>query len=137
MNTRNYMVIVKGEIKTSEIMSCIYNRDTQKWDVKFNNGKTKAFFKYGITDWNFYKQDISRIITTFQTMYYRAKQAELSVEVGYIEKYLNSVKKDLLEDLCNQSMAALKDKLARKYETNNSRKYLVKVICGNNHTKFW
>lgn len=84
--------------------------------------KIKAFFKYGITDWNFYKQDISRIITTFQAMYYRAKQAELSAEVADIEKYLNSVKKDLIEDLCNQSMAALKDKLARKYETNNRRK---------------
>ena len=40
MNTRCYMVIIKGEIKTSEIMSCGYNRNTQKWDVKFNNGKT-------------------------------------------------------------------------------------------------
>ena len=84
--------------------------------------KIKAFFKYGISDWNFYKQDISKIITTFQVMYYRAKQAELSAEMEEIEKYLNSVNKDLLEDLCNQSMAALKDKLARKYEPNNSRK---------------
>lgn len=43
MNTRYYMVIIKGEIKTSEIMSCVYNRDTQKWDVKFNNGKTYSY----------------------------------------------------------------------------------------------
>lgn len=39
MNTRYYMVIIKGEIKTSEIMSCGYNRNTQKWDIKFNTGK--------------------------------------------------------------------------------------------------
>lgn len=26
MNTRYYMVIIKGEIKTSEIMSCVYNK---------------------------------------------------------------------------------------------------------------
>lgn len=84
--------------------------------------KIKAFFKYGITDWNFYKQDISKIITTFQVMYYRAKRVELSAEIEDVERYLNSVNKDLLEDLCNQSMAALKDKLARKYEANNSRK---------------
>ena len=84
--------------------------------------KIKAFFKYGITDWNFYKQDISKVITTFQAMYYRAKQAELSAEIADIEKFLNNVNKDLLEDLCNQSMAALKDKLARKYEANISRK---------------
>lgn len=84
--------------------------------------KIKAFLKYGVTDWNFYKQDISKIITTFQTMYYRAKQVELSAEITDIEKYLNSVNKNLLEDLCNQSMVVLKDKLARKYEGNSSRK---------------
>ena len=43
MNTRYYMVIIKDEIKTSEIMSCVYNRDTQKWDVKFNTGKTYSY----------------------------------------------------------------------------------------------
>ncbi len=84
--------------------------------------KIKAFFKYGITGWNFYKQDISKIITTFQAMYYRVKQMELSAEIADIEKYLNSVNKDLLEDLSKQSMVVLKDKLARKYEGNNCRK---------------
>ena len=84
--------------------------------------KIKALFKYGVTDWGIYKQDISKIITTFQAMYYRAKQAELSAEIADIEKYLNSVNKNLLEDLCNQSMVGLKDKLARKYEGNSSRK---------------
>lgn len=43
MNTRYYMVIIKGEIKTSEIMSCVYNKNTQKWDVKFNTGKTYSY----------------------------------------------------------------------------------------------
>ena len=84
--------------------------------------KIKALLKYGVTNWGIYKQDISKIITTFQAMYYRAKQAELSAEIADIEKYLNSVNKNLLEDLCNQSMVVLKDKLARKYEGNSSRK---------------
>lgn len=84
--------------------------------------KIKALFKYGVTDWSIYKQDISKIITTFQAMYYRAKQAELSAEIADIEKYSNSVNKNLLEDLCKQSMVVLKDKLARKYEGNSSRK---------------
>ena len=43
MNTRYYMVIIKGEKKTSEIMSCGYNRNTQKWDVKFNTGKIYSY----------------------------------------------------------------------------------------------
>ena len=84
--------------------------------------KLKAIFKYGITDWSFYKQDIAKIITTFQAMYYRAKQAELSGEIIDIEQYLNSVDQNLIENLCNQSMAVLKNKLARKYEANRSRK---------------
>lgn len=84
--------------------------------------KIKYFLKYGITDWKFYKQDISKVITTFQAMYYCAKQVELSEEIADIEKYLNSVNKDLLEDLCKQSMIVLKDELARKYEENNGRK---------------
>lgn len=84
--------------------------------------KIKAFLKYGVTDWNFYKQDISKIITTFQAMFYRAKQMELSAEIADIEEYLNSVNKDLLEDLCERSMVVLKDKLARKYEGRQRRK---------------
>lgn len=84
--------------------------------------KIKGFLKYGVADRNFYRQHISKIVTTFQAMYYRAKQSELSAEIIDIEKYLNSVNKDLLDSLCNQSMIVLKDKLARKYEGNNSRK---------------
>jgi superfamily I DNA and/or RNA helicase len=86
--------------------------------------KIKVLLKYGVSNQRFHKQDISKIITTFQAMYYRAKQTELFVEIADIEKYLNSVDKNLLEDLCNQSMVLLKDKLARKYEGNNSRKIL-------------
>ena len=46
----------------------------------------------------------------------------MSGKIADIEKYLNSVNKNLLEDLCDQSMIVLKDKLARKYEGNSSRK---------------
>ena len=84
--------------------------------------KVKSLLKYGVTDWNFYRQDISKIITTFQAMYYGAKRSELFAEIVDIEKYLDSVNKDLLDDLCNQSMIVLKDKLARKYESNDNRK---------------
>lgn len=34
--------------------------------------KIKSFFMYGITTWDFYKQDISKIIITIQAMYYDA-----------------------------------------------------------------
>ena len=43
MDTKEFMVIIKGQIKTSEIMSCVFNKDAQKWEVKFKNGKTYVY----------------------------------------------------------------------------------------------
>ena len=43
MNTRNMMILIKGEIKTSDIESCQYNRETHKWDVKYEQGKTYSY----------------------------------------------------------------------------------------------
>lgn len=82
----------------------------------------KSRFKYGITDWKRINQDLAKTITTFQAMYYRAKQAELFAEIEEIEEYLNHVNKNLLDDLCEQSMIALKDRLARKCENDGNRK---------------
>ena len=48
---RYNMIIIKGEIKTSKIMSCEYDENAEKWNIKFNNGKIypvlifKAFIK--------------------------------------------------------------------------------------------
>lgn len=84
--------------------------------------RINAFFKYGLRGWNFYKQDISKIITTFQAMYYQTKKNELSAEIADIEKHLSTINKNFHDDLCNQSMIVLKDKLARKYEGNSSRR---------------
>lgn len=50
MNTKNNMLIIKGEIKTSEAISCQYNQDTHKWDVKFKNGKLYAY-TYSNVEW--------------------------------------------------------------------------------------
>ena len=84
--------------------------------------KIKAFFKYGVTNWKFYNQDISKIITTFQFMYYDTKKNELLREIQDIENYLDSINENLLDNLCNDSMQILKDKLVCKYEKSNQRK---------------
>lgn len=84
--------------------------------------KVKALFRYGITNMSFYKQDIAKIITTFQAMYYCTKQVELEEEIEEIEEDLNRVNQDLLNDLCSQSMSVLKDRLARKYEGRQKRR---------------
>lgn len=43
MNTKHNLILVKGEIKTSQITSCRYNPDTTKWDVAFQNGKLYSY----------------------------------------------------------------------------------------------
>lgn len=83
--------------------------------------KIKSFFQYGIYDFSFYKQDIAKIITTFQAMYYEAKENELKEKIVEIENYLNSMDKNLMNDLSILSMAILKDYLATKYQKNSKR----------------
>ncbi len=43
INPTKEMIVLKGEIKTSSVQSCLYNRGTQKWDVTFTNGKTFSY----------------------------------------------------------------------------------------------
>lgn len=50
MNTRYNMIIIKGEIKTPDIISCMYNSYTKKMDVKFNNEKTYSY-AYSNVEW--------------------------------------------------------------------------------------
>lgn len=50
MNIKYNMIIIKGEIKTPNIISCIYNPYTKKMDVKSNNGKTYSYV-YSNVEW--------------------------------------------------------------------------------------
>lgn len=43
MNTKKNMIIIKGEIKTAEVISCQYNQLTHKMDVTFDNGRTYPY----------------------------------------------------------------------------------------------
>ncbi|MBP3678229.1 MAG: DNA2/NAM7 family helicase, partial [Agathobacter sp.] len=83
--------------------------------------KLKSLLKYGIVDFSFYEQDIAKIITTFQDMYYRRKNEELLEMISEIETCLSHTDAGLLDDLCKQSMAMLKDILAKKYDGREKR----------------
>lgn len=41
------MIIIKGEIKTSDVLSCKYNNVTNKWDVEYNSGRV---YSYGMNN---------------------------------------------------------------------------------------
>ena len=84
--------------------------------------KLKGVLQYGILNRNFYKQDMAKIITVIQAMYYRARKAELAEKTAEIEEYLKNVNHSLMEELCSQSMAVLRDKLAGRYGGKEQRR---------------
>lgn len=51
MNTRKYMILLNGEIKTKEIESCCYNRETKKREVKFYNNEKLYSYPYSSVEW--------------------------------------------------------------------------------------
>lgn len=83
--------------------------------------RLKGILRYGIWNSAFYRQDIAKVIMTLQSMYYRAKERELAERIEEVESYLAGEDKGLKDDLCSQSMALLKDRLARKYGGKEQR----------------
>ena len=83
--------------------------------------KIKALFKCGILKWDFYKQDISEIITSFQKYFYDCKRREICNELDEISKFLSKKNSNLIDDMCNDSMKLLKNKLAIKYAKRDKR----------------
>ncbi|WP_425802364.1 AAA domain-containing protein [Desulfitobacterium sp. Sab5] len=78
--------------------------------------KIKSIFVYGISDWNFYKNNLSTIITFLQSMFYQARKSELSDEIVTLEKKLEAI--DAKETMCEQtdlSMDYLRAKLFEWY----------------------
>ncbi len=51
MDTKKYMIIVNGEIRTKEIKSCKYNYETKKTDVFFHNNNKCYSYTYDNVEW--------------------------------------------------------------------------------------
>lgn len=43
MNPKATLLLIKGEIKTSEVISCTPSEDAQSWAVTFASGKTYTY----------------------------------------------------------------------------------------------
>lgn len=85
--------------------------------------KIKSCIIYGISDWNFYKIEISKIINMFQSLYYQTKADELTAEIENLEHELKERKaQSLIEDFTNLSMKFLKSVLYIKYGAKKSRR---------------
>lgn len=84
--------------------------------------RLKSRLIYGVSDWNFYKQDIAKIITAFQAIYYQIKHKELVNEISALQADLSAVNaSDLLSEFSDLSMRYLKNSLFCKYGNKNSR----------------
>lgn len=83
--------------------------------------KLKCFWLYGIADWKFYKQDISKIITAFKGLYYVQSLKEITEELQSDEKELAKNIGDYGAQLEEKSLKYLKAVIAEKYAWKENR----------------
>lgn len=85
--------------------------------------KLKSVLFYGISDWKFYQNNLSWIITMLQGLYYQAKKAELEFEISGIEKLLiENDAKNKMDELTKLSTLFLRAVLFEKYGENQRRR---------------
>ena len=82
--------------------------------------KLRSVLIYGIADWAFYKQDLAKIITVLQGMYYKQILKEVSEQLCAAEKELEDLG-DYSKDLEEKSLAFLKDYVSRNIEWKKNR----------------
>lgn len=115
---------IRRKLKSSQLMGfwqeCQSISDTDK-NISFFF-KLKSCLLYGIYDWKFYNNDITKIIAVIQKMFYNARHSELVSEIDYLEKELKSCRAtEKAEQITELSMEYLKASLYRKYGNRKSR----------------
>ncbi|MDF2857764.1 MAG: hypothetical protein K0Q87_3615 [Neobacillus sp.] len=84
--------------------------------------KIKSAFVYGISNWKFYKNNLTTIITLLQNLFYQAKRSELKSEITSLENDLDDTNaKRKMDELTNWSMDYLKAKLFERYGNKSER----------------
>lgn len=78
--------------------------------------KFKSVFFYGISDWSFYRNDLSLIIAYLQGLYYGAKYRELTEEITSLERELQSQNaNEKMDALTETSMKYFKGRLFQRF----------------------
>ena len=89
--------------------------------------KIKNILYYGIYEPDFYKRPMNEIISTFQSIYYRSKLAELDKEIKIlVEKLTDYNFLDKLEKLSSLSRTIFKHTLYEKYKEKKERPVFTK-----------
>lgn len=129
MNTKHYMLVIKGQIKTSEVISCVYNSSTRKWDVTFNSGK-----KYSYAYENVKKLDNPSVLNPNQYRIRREGRELFDIKSIYVfknanESYWHICFEDGSErDYCQRELEIVESCLSQK-ESANVFEY-IKQIAG-------
>ena len=125
-----------NELSTKHLLA-FCNECQLTWEEKKSIGfwfKIKALLKYGIASCMICNRDISKIVPLLQNTYYKKKEIEISEEIAEIEQYLKSADKNPIEELCEQSMYILKNKLSTKYANCKERKiFTTNDLWQNSH----
>lgn len=114
-----------GRLKSDQLMQlwqeCYdFSERKQKVSLWF---KIKIVLLYRITNWNFFYYDFSKIVTMMQALFYKAKNAELTEEISFLEGELKAAETDKkLDNLTAMSLRFLRGKLYVKYGGKNGRR---------------
>lgn len=84
--------------------------------------KIRSTFIYGISNWSFYSKNLTSVITLLQSLFYRARRAELEEEMYALEHVLHTSDiKGKMNTLTECSMEYLRAKLYEQYGKGRER----------------
>jgi hypothetical protein len=85
--------------------------------------KVRSVLLYGISDWDFYKNGLPRVITLLQGLYYQARKAELEKQIDALERALTrDDAKGKMDELEALSIEFLRAVLYNRYGGSRLRK---------------
>ena len=119
----NKLIITKRKLSSKKWMNLwqecqVLSEQNQNLSISH---KIKNWIMYGITNFKFYKQDMSYVIARLQEMYYIAKCDEIKDRISMLETQLQGANAKLSDELCTESMMVLKHILAKKYVKKETR----------------
>ncbi|WP_195377184.1 AAA domain-containing protein [Anaerotruncus rubiinfantis] len=84
--------------------------------------KIKSVFFYGISDWNFYSNDLSFIISLLQGLFYHTRKEDLEQEIAELEATLAQAHaQEKMDELTRFSMDLLRARLFTRYGNHATR----------------
>ncbi len=115
---------VRGRLSADKIMQ-LWQELQDRADRSKNLSllfKLRSIFVYGIANWEFYKQNLSKIITVLQGMYYQQALKETFEKIEANEKELAQNQGDYGKQLEEKSLSYLKGVIVKRYNWKASRK---------------